>query len=169
MLRKYTRVVAVSDEVKQRLLKAGVRAGNIRMVRNGIDLLHSTGRFSHGEGRAADAHRWLAWLADWRGRRESIYFCEAAAEVLVEIPETRFKVVGEGPDREKLERMIDRLNIHESVTLLGRREDMASVVRIDGRDGVVVAPGGAAYGDVWRAWRAGWRWWRLRWARCRRW
>src|ERR1019366_7310496 len=38
VLRGFPRVVAVSDEVRQRLLKAGVRVDRIRMVRNGIDL-----------------------------------------------------------------------------------------------------------------------------------
>ena len=38
VLRRYTRVVAVSNEVRQRLLKAGVSAEKIRLVRNGIDL-----------------------------------------------------------------------------------------------------------------------------------
>jgi glycosyltransferase involved in cell wall biosynthesis len=54
-------------------------------------------------------------------------FLRAAAEVLVEFPETRFVVVGEGPDQEKLERLIDASLIGESVELLGRREEMASV------------------------------------------
>jgi glycosyltransferase involved in cell wall biosynthesis len=127
VLRKYTRVVAVSDEVKQRLLKAGVGAGNIRMVRNGIDLSPFDGAIlAHGEGRAADRAPVVGLVGRLAWEKGVDLFLEAAAEVLVEIPETRFKVVGEGPDREKLERMIDRLNIHESVTLLGRREDMAS-------------------------------------------
>ena len=38
VLRNFARVVAVSEEVKQRLLKAGMRAERIRIVRNGIDL-----------------------------------------------------------------------------------------------------------------------------------
>jgi len=38
VLRKFTRVVAVSNEVRKRLLKAGVSAEKIRLVRNGIDL-----------------------------------------------------------------------------------------------------------------------------------
>ena len=38
VLRRSARDVAISDEVKQRLLKAGVREERIRMVCNGIDL-----------------------------------------------------------------------------------------------------------------------------------
>jgi len=127
VLRKYTRVVAVSDDVKQRLLKAGVGEGKIRMVRNGIDLSPFDGAIlAHLEGRAAD-HALVVGLVGRLAWEKGVdLFLEAAAEVLVEVPETRFKVIGEGPDREKLERLIDRLNIRESVNLMGRREDMAS-------------------------------------------
>jgi glycosyltransferase involved in cell wall biosynthesis len=65
VLRKYARVVAVSDEVRQRLLQAGVRNDNIRMVSNGIDFARTQRPTAH----------WLSvWLGGWRGRRESIYF-----------------------------------------------------------------------------------------------
>jgi glycosyltransferase involved in cell wall biosynthesis len=36
-------------------------------------------------------------------------------------------VVGEGPDREQLERTIDQLKIRGAVTMLGRRDDMPGV------------------------------------------
>ena len=127
VLRKYTRVVAVSDDVKQRLLKAGVGEGKIRMVRNGIDLSPFDGAIlAHREGRAADRALVVGLVGRLAWEKGVDLFLEAAAEVLVEVPETRFKVIGEGPDREKLERLIDRLNIRESVNLMGRREDMAS-------------------------------------------
>ena len=128
VLRKYTRVVAVSNEVKERLLKAGVGEDKIRMVRNGIDLSPFDGAIlAHREGRAADRGLVVGLVGRLAWEKGVDLFLEAAAEVLVEVPETRFKVVGEGPDREKLERLIDRLNIRESVNLLGRREDMASL------------------------------------------
>jgi len=126
-LRKYTRVAAVSDEVKQRLLKAGVGEDIIRTVRNGIDLSPFDGAIlAHREWRAAERALVVGLVGRLAWEKGVDLFLEAAAEVLAEIPQTRFKVVGEGPDREKLERLIDRLNIRESVTLLGRREDMAS-------------------------------------------
>ena len=59
-------------------------------------------------------------------RRASISSC-AAAKVLVELPSTKFVVVGEGPDRDKLESLIDELKIRKSVSMLGRRDDMPSV------------------------------------------
>ncbi|MGP8260220.1 MAG: glycosyltransferase family 4 protein [Acidobacteriaceae bacterium] len=128
VLRKYARVVAVSDEVRQRLSKAGVRKENIRLVRNGIDLRPFDGAVaSRRAGARAKSELMVGLVGRLAWEKGVDLFLEAAAEVLVEMPETRFKVVGEGPDREKLERLLDTLNIRESVTLLGRREDMPSV------------------------------------------
>jgi glycosyltransferase involved in cell wall biosynthesis len=47
--------------------------------------------------------------------------------ILVELPSTKFVVIGEGPDRDKLESLIDELKLRQSVSMLGRRDDMPSV------------------------------------------
>jgi len=120
--------VAVSDEVRQRLLKAGVRKEKILMVRNGIDLRPFDGALrSHQNGPTAKNALVVGLVGRLAWEKGVDVFLRAAAEVLVEFPETRFVVVGEGPDQEKLERLIDASLIRESVELLGRREEMASV------------------------------------------
>ena len=128
VLRKFARVVAVSDEVRQRLLKAGVREEKIRLVRNGIDLRQFDGA---GPARREGSATYRTLVVGLVGRlaweKGVDVFLHAAAHVLVEAPETRFVVVGEGPDREKLEQTIDALNIRESVEMLGHREEMASL------------------------------------------
>jgi len=54
-------------------------------------------------------------------------YLRAAASVAGVVPEARFVVVGEGPDRGKLERLVDELKIGGRVSMLGRREDMPGV------------------------------------------
>jgi glycosyltransferase involved in cell wall biosynthesis len=128
VLRKYARVVAVSDEVKQRLLKAGVGEEKIRMVRNGLDLRpFDEALASHRKDTRPERALVVGLVGRLAWEKGVDVFLRAAAKVLVEFPETRFVVVGEGPDQEMLERLIDTLMIHESVELLGRREEMASV------------------------------------------
>ncbi len=128
VLQKYTRIVAVSDEVRQRLLKAGVRAEKIRVVRNGIDLRPFDAALA---SRRADAKAEGGPLVGLVGRlaweKGVDLFLRAAAKVLVAVPHARFVVVGEGPDREKLERLIDQLGIRASVELLGHRDAMPSL------------------------------------------
>lgn len=132
VLRAYTRVVAVSDEVRQRLLDARVRPDRIRMVRNGIDLrpFEAAVPLPAAElGAPAGGERPLvAGLVGRLSWEKGVdIFLPAAARVLAEEPGVRFVVAGDGPDREKLERQIDELGIRQSVTLLGRREDMPAV------------------------------------------
>lgn len=127
-LRKFARVVAVSDEVEQRLLRAGVPAQKIRRVRNGIDLRQFDGaRSQRCEDPAPDHAPTVGLVGRLAWEKGVDLFLAAAAKVLLELPHARFVVVGEGPDREKLERLIDELNLRDSVELLGRRDDMAAL------------------------------------------
>ncbi len=125
VLRKYARVVAVSEEVKQRLLKAGVREDKIRMVRNGIDLRPFDGVAPSLRG--ADNALIVGLIGRLAWEKGVDVFLAAAAKVLAEFADVKFVIVGEGPDREKLERSIDELKIRDRVTMLGRRDDMPSV------------------------------------------
>jgi glycosyltransferase involved in cell wall biosynthesis len=122
VLRSYSRVVAVSEEVKQRLLDAGVRADRIHIVRNGIDLRP----FDRPRVSAGDITRnlvvGLVGRLAWE-KGVDLYLA-AAAEVVREFPTVRFVVIGEGPDRDKLNAQIDELGIRSHAELVGRREDM---------------------------------------------
>jgi glycosyltransferase involved in cell wall biosynthesis len=127
VLRKFARVVAVSDEVRQRLLQAGVRAERIDLVRNGIDLRPFDGAVAtlREEFEAGTLIVGLVGRLSWEKGIE--IFLETAARVLVDVPDAKFVVVGDGPDGEKLEALIDTLKIRGSVRMLGRREGMPSV------------------------------------------
>lgn len=127
VLKKFARVVAVSDEVRRRLLKAGVHGDAIRLIRNGIDLRP----FDNATPSLRDSTSESALIVGLIGRlsieKGIDIFLRAAARVLVEFPSARFVVVGEGPDKDKLEQLVDQLNIRGSVSMLGRRSDMPSV------------------------------------------
>ena len=128
VLRNFARVVSVSDEVTQRLLKAGVRPNKIRMVRNGIDLRPFRSAPPSLRTDPTPTRPLLVGLIGRLAWEKGVdIFLQSAALVLAQLPNTKFVVVGEGPDREKLDRQIDDLNIRPSVTMLGRRNDMPSV------------------------------------------
>jgi len=126
LLRNFTCVVAVSDEITRRLMKSGVRRENIRSARNGIDLRQFQAATSLAELKADG--RPLAGLVGRLGHEKGVdLFIKAAAAVLKTLPGAHFVVIGEGPDRNALQHLIQELRIADSVTLLGRRDDMASV------------------------------------------
>lgn len=127
VLRGFARVVAVSAEVKQRLLDAGVREEKIRIVRNGIDLRPFASAQPSLRGEHGDNTLLVGLIGRLAYEKGVDVYLSAVARVAADFPEAKFLVVGEGPDGEKLERMIDELNIRGSVRMLGRRDDMAAV------------------------------------------
>jgi glycosyltransferase involved in cell wall biosynthesis len=127
VLRNYAAVVGVSGEVKQRLLKAGVHKDKIHLVRNGIDLRPFDNAPPSLRSELARNPPIVGLIGRLAIEKGVDVFLHAAARVLMELPSTKFVVVGEGPDREKLESLIDELKIRENVSMLGQRADMPSV------------------------------------------
>jgi len=128
VLRSYTKVIAVSDEVKTRLLKAGVARKKISLIRNGIDLRPFTNatpslRSGTNPGNALT----VGWIGRLSPEKGPDIFLRAAARVLAQYPETRFIVAGDGPDLAMLHALTEELKIGESVSFIGRREDMPAV------------------------------------------
>jgi glycosyltransferase involved in cell wall biosynthesis len=128
VLRRFARVVAVSDEVKQRLLGAGVRADRIRIVRNGIDLRPFARAIpSPADAVQPDRDLVIGLVGRLAWEKGVDVFLAAAARIASEFSKARFVVVGDGPDRSTLESQVDELGLRERVMLAGRRDDMAAV------------------------------------------
>ena len=128
VLRKYTAVVAVSDEVRRRLLNAGVSEDQIYKVENGIDLRpFERARPSLPEEVGAERALIVGWVGRLSREKGADILIHAAAKVLAHLPKTKFMVVGDGPERNELESLIDNLNIRSSISLTGRREDIPSM------------------------------------------
>jgi glycosyltransferase involved in cell wall biosynthesis len=128
VLRNYAAVVAVSAEVKQRLLKAGVRENKIHLVQNGIDLRKFDNASPSLANRSSSERSPIVGLVGRLGHEKGVdIFLRAAALALVDYPSAKFVIAGDGPDLEKLNLLIDELKIRDSVSMLGRRDDMPSV------------------------------------------
>ena len=127
VLRRYAGVVAVSDEVKQRLLKSGVKNNKIFLINNGIDTRPFDGATpTLREGRQGKKPT-VGLVGRLSTEKGVDLFLHAAAVVSSAIPEAMFLVIGDGPDRAQLDSLIDNLNLRGSAFLLGRRDDMPSV------------------------------------------
>lgn len=128
VLRNYAGVVAVSAEVRQRLLSAGVKADRIHLIRNGIDLRPFTKAIpSLRKDTVGGQVLIVGWIGRLSQEKGVDIFLRAAARVLAQCPSVKFVVVGEGPEQASIEALIETLRIGESVSLVGRREDMPSV------------------------------------------
>jgi glycosyltransferase involved in cell wall biosynthesis len=128
VLRHYAAVVAVSKEVKQRLLKAGVGAKKTFLISNGIDLAPFDNAIPTLRGEAPWEGRLIVGLVGRLSLEKGVdIFLRSAASILQTFPSAMFIVVGDGEGRPSLELLIDELGIRSSVSLLGRRDDMPSI------------------------------------------
>ena len=127
-LRHYNAVVAVSQQVEATLVASGVPQSRISRIQNGIDLEPFQNALPSLRGHASSPQ---APLVGWVGRLSSEkgpdIFIRAAALVLPRFPETRFLLVGDGPDRPSLEALIQQLGVGDAIQLVGRRTDIPAV------------------------------------------
>ncbi|RJQ51975.1 MAG: glycosyltransferase family 1 protein [Actinobacteria bacterium] len=125
-------IEAVSEDIARGLAEAGVRAPKIEVVYNGVcprEVEREAMRpldFSPPEGA----------LIGTVGRVERVkgleYFVEAARRVAGEVPSARFLIVGEGPDRDRIERLIARSGLGGKVLITGYLPSaLALLARLD--------------------------------------
>lgn len=128
-------VVTCSEAVRRYALRRyGMRPGQVRTLRNAIELPE----IQVEERRLRDVRRTLGAgpsepLIGTVGRlvepKKGIPAFLAAARILArEIPEVRFAIVGDGPDRERLEAAAVREGVSHRTTFAGIRRDIPEVM-----------------------------------------
>lgn len=127
VLRGFAGVVAVSDEVRLRLLRAGVRAERIRLVRNGVDLRPFAAAREGLPRESGEMQR--VGLVGRLAPEKGIDILLRAIALLVErspvvARKTQFRIIGEGPDRASLEALRDELKLAAQVRFDGHCSDM---------------------------------------------
>jgi glycosyltransferase involved in cell wall biosynthesis len=121
-------IVTTGEALKQQLVRDnGFDATRITSVPTGIDLERYRPQDKPAArialGLAASCHYLgiVATLRNWKGH---VYLLEAFAELAPKFPDWRLLMVGDGPQRHNLERLIDNLQLRERVLLPGNREDV---------------------------------------------
>jgi glycosyltransferase involved in cell wall biosynthesis len=128
ILRGYARVVAVSEDVRHRLVESGVKANRVCIIRNGIDLRpFDCASAAVRQALVWDAYQIVGLVGRLAVEKGVDIFLQTAARVLAHCPDTKFVVAGDGPDRTELDALIDKLGIRDSVRMLGRCDDMPAL------------------------------------------
>src|ERR1051326_2913552 len=126
VLKRFSAVAAVSESVRERLLKSGMAAEKIKLIGNGIDVA----AFACGEAllelREVD-RKVIGIVARLDMQKGFQYLLDAVRELAPRFPSLRVVVVGEGPDRGAIEQMIEQNGLRDKVMLAGKRSDMANV------------------------------------------
>lgn len=121
-------VVAVSDEVRRSIESALPRRVPVTVVTNGIPAFAAPG---DGQARAAaraalglEEGLTVGTVAVFRTQKRLDHWLAAARRIADEVPGARFVIVGDGPERERVETEIARLDLADRVTLPGLQEEI---------------------------------------------
>jgi glycosyltransferase involved in cell wall biosynthesis len=128
-LRRAAAVVAVSQAVKSVVVElTRVAPESVEVLRNGADLsgyesLPSPDAARRNVGLPVDRRIVMAVGRLDRAKNYPL-LVEASASMLRSFPETLFVLVGEGPERRRIEAEINNLGVEKSWVLLGQRMDV---------------------------------------------
>ncbi len=126
-------IIAISNGVRDALVRSGVPAGRIHVVPSGIDLGVHEGGYDRAGLRArlgvSDGEVLVLQVAALAPHKSQVDFLRAASLVHGRSARIRFWLAGEGPLREALEAAHRKLGLGETVRLLGHRDDVLDLYR----------------------------------------
>ena len=127
-------IIAVSNYVKESLIKNGFDKSKITVLYNGISI--SDNKSQNGKRlrlREQICTGKNSFLVGSVGRlhKDKGYQCliEAAPEIIKQIPEVKFVLIGDGDERGALEAMVRKLRLSEYFTFIGQRNDVPDLLK----------------------------------------
>ncbi len=132
-------IIVVSDAVTDVFRQTGVLGDKAKEVLTLHSVVDAQGRFNPEKIEVEGIREELRIPSDApvvvnvaRLAREKghIYLLEAAREILRELPETQFLILGEGPMRTHLEEYVQREGLKGRVRFLGLRRDVPRILRV---------------------------------------
>jgi glycosyltransferase involved in cell wall biosynthesis len=112
----------------------GCPAAKLRVIPNGVDVDRFCPRPPNAELRKLlglpDGAPTVGIVAALRPEKNHPLFLGAAARVLKAVPQARFLVVGDGPQREELQALARLLAVSDAVHFLGTRSDVPELLAL---------------------------------------
>jgi glycosyltransferase involved in cell wall biosynthesis len=126
-------IVANSDAVRAEVARyEGIDIGRMRVIHNGLDIPAPLPPAARDALRAA----WgvgpddvlIGCVANYKSGKGQEMLIRAIARALPGTPRLKLILVGEGPRRPELERLVDDLGIHDAVLLHGAEPDARDII-----------------------------------------
>lgn len=147
LLNRFTTIaMPVSEQERAKMIRFGLKAEKAVTVHNAIDFEDNEKTTENQDdslirkiGLKNTSASTVAYFANLIPRKGHKYFLYAAKEVLKTFPKARFLLVGDGTHRKKLESLIRKLQISQSVTITGWLESKSIRLILANIDIAVVA------------------------------
>lgn len=127
VLRRFRMIVAVSNDVANRLREAGVPEKKIRIINNGIDIDALSNAEPALRKGVPPTQRIVGIVGRLSPEKGIEGFLSAASKIKISHPQTTFVVIGEGPERDNLYATARKLGIQDTVRFTGKLDNMAEV------------------------------------------
>ena len=132
LIRHFTRIIAVSEDVGKEMLSYGVPKEKVRVIDNGIDLT----RFNDAVSPAAIREEFginkgitiIGTVGNLGAEKGHVYLLQAARGIVSNDESVKFIFVGEGPLRAYLENEASKLGIRDHVIFTGFRTDIPDLL-----------------------------------------
>ena len=127
--------IAVAETHRRYLAEnEGCPAGKLRVIPNGVDVEKFHPRWPsptlRDELHLPEGVPVAGIVAALRPEKHHELFLHAAGLIRQEVPEARFVIVGDGPQRGRLEALAQELSLADAVHFLGTRSDVAEVLSL---------------------------------------
>jgi glycosyltransferase involved in cell wall biosynthesis len=131
-MQKIDRVVAVSEDIRQRVIRERrLSPDKVMTIHYGVDLekfAPEDQMLTRADIGVSDDHLVLGTVARFDHPKGHKYLIDAAPEIVRQFPNVRFVFVGDGPLRSDVEQQINRLELNDYFILLGFRRDVKQLL-----------------------------------------
>ncbi len=121
--RFFDKVICVCDFYRKKAQSLGVPAHNLKVIYNGIIIKN----YTQEQSLLRMSSLRVGIIGRLSNEKGHGYFLEAAAEVLKTNPMVSFVIIGDGPERENIEKFIAKLKIKKNIILLGYIENIEKI------------------------------------------
>jgi len=125
--------IAISQKIKEVLVKDGIPGERIFVVHSGIDpqrFMPATGDHLLSEFDIRENQKVVINVAHLAGHKGQNYLVRAIPHVLTKLPDTRFFIVGKGELMDALKETASELGLKKELIFSGFREDVADFYKI---------------------------------------
>ncbi len=131
-IRFFDRIVAVSNEVREDMLKYKIPGEKIRVIDNGISLERFEKQVETRKVRTQlgfeEKTRVVGTVGSLVVEKGHLYLLEAARQILDNVKGLKFLIIGDGPLRKALEEKSGELGIKKDVIFTGQRKDIPELL-----------------------------------------
>jgi len=129
LLRRFPKIVAVSDEIAEEMCFSGIRKDRIDVIANGVntDVLSQRDPDLRKEFGFDRGNVILGTVSSLTSEKAIHHAISAFAVCSSANPALRFLIVGEGPELTSLRDLINDLGIENKIVLAGRRHDVPRI------------------------------------------